>query len=166
VSLVLAMGIISALAPHGGSAPTEAESCSRESVAVLVRAFVRAYNVGDSEQLDQMWAPEPDFEWYSVSPDERVRDDADDRETLLPYFQERHQLNDRLGLKYLRVSPEDDRGHFGIAYRLRRQSDQRTGQGRYHGKAVAMEVMTLPTIDNLSLSRCVLFVWSMGRQER
>ena len=103
--------------------PIPAESCSRESVAVLVRAFIRAYTVGDSENLDQMWAPEPDFEWYAVSPDELVRDDADDRESLLPYFHERYQLNDRLHLKYLRVSPEDDRGHFGIAYRLHRQSD-------------------------------------------
>jgi hypothetical protein len=157
------MGIIGALAPQSGGAPTAAESCSRESVAALLKAFVRAYNGGDSEKLDHMWAPEPDFEWYSVSPDERVRDHAYDRETLLPYFDERHQLNDRLGLKYLRVGAQDDRGHFGIAYRLRRQSDQQTGQGRYQGKAVAKEVMTLPSVDNLSVSRCVLFVWSMGR---
>jgi hypothetical protein len=165
--LVLAMGILSALAPpSGGAAPSAAQSCDRESVAALVRTFVRAYNGGDSEKLDQIWAPEPDFEWYSVSPDEREQDEAYDRETLLPYFDKRHQLNDHLRLKYLRVGPQDERGGFGIAYRLQRQSDQEAGRGRYHGKAAAKEVMTLPTVDDLSISRCVLFVWSMGRPER
>lgn len=164
--LVLTLGLMAAPTAQAGGTSRAAQSCDRESVADLVRTFVRAYNRGDSEKLDSMWADEPDFEWYAVSPGERERDDAYDRETLIPYFEERHQLEDRLRLKALRIGPADDRGHFRISYRLHRQSDQRDGSGRYHGKASAKEVMTLPSVDNLSLSRCVLFVWSMGRQER
>lgn len=162
--LVLAIGIIGALALPSGGATSAAQSCDRESVAALVRTFVRAYNRGDSQQLDQLWAPEPDFEWYSVSPDEREQDDAYDRETLLPYFVRRHQLNDHLHMKSLRVGPENDLGHFGIAYRLHRQSNEQRGRGRYHGKAAAKQIETLPSIDDLSRSRCVLFVWSMGKE--
>lgn len=162
--LVLAIGIVVGLAPPSGGVPSAAQSCDRESVADLVRTFVRAYNRGDSLQLDQVWAREPDFEWYSVSPGEREQDDAYDRDTLLPYFNRRHQLNDHLRMNSLRVRPQSDQGHFDITYRLHRQSDQRSGRGRYHGKAAAKEVMTLPSLDDLSMSRCVLFVWSMGKE--
>lgn len=165
-ALVVAIGIIGALSPQSGSAQASADTCDRRSVADLVKRFVRAYNTGDSEKLDQMWAPEPDFEWYSVSPDEREQDDAYDRDSLVPYFDQRNELNDRLRLKSLRVGPPSERGNFGIAYRLWRDSDQRAGRGRYHGKASAKEVMTLPTVGDLSMSRCVLYVWSMGRPER
>jgi len=158
------MGIVGALAPQSGGASSATQSCDRQSVEDLVRSFVRAYNRGDTEKLDSMWANEPDFEWYSVSPGERERDDAYDRESLIPYFEERHQLEDRLRLKTLHVGPPDERGIFGISYRLHRQSNEEDGRGRYHGKASAKEVMTLPSVDNLSLSRCVLFVWSMGKR--
>lgn len=162
-SLVLALGLASSILPSGHASSLD-QVCSRDSVATLVKAFVRAYNKGDMGQLDSMWANEPDFEWYSVSPGERERDEAYDRETLIPYFEERHQLEDRFRLKALRVGPADARGHFRISYRLHRQSDEQDGSGRYHGKASAKEVMTLPSVDNLSLSRCVLFVWSMGKR--
>ncbi len=160
-SLVMAIAIVGALATQSGGTTSAAQSCNQELVADLVRSFVRAYNAGDSEELDQIWAAEPDFEWYSVS-NERIRADAYDRETLLPYFDRRHQLNDRLHLKRLHVGSKDDRGNFGIAYRLQRRSDQEAARGRYHGKASARDVMALPTLDDLSMSRCVLFVWSMG----
>jgi len=164
--LVLSLGIVGMAAVPGGGASSPVQSCSRESVVDLVEAFVRAYNRGDSDKLHSMWADEPDFEWYSVSPGERERADAYSRETLIPYFAQRHGLNDRLRLKRLQVGPEDDRGVFGITYRLRRTSDQDSGRGLYHGKASAKEVLAVPSVDDLSVSRCVLFVWSMGRQER
>ncbi|HEX2240461.1 MAG TPA: nuclear transport factor 2 family protein [Actinomycetota bacterium] len=163
ISVVLAIGMVGAFASPSKSTSSAARSCDRQSVAALVRNFVNAYNKGDAERLDSMWASEPDFEWYSVSPDERERDDAYQRETLIPYFRERHQLGDRLRLKTLRVGPEDDQGNFGIGYRLHRRSQQQDATGRYHGKASAKEVMTPPSVDGVSLSKCVLFVWSMGK---
>ena len=163
-SLALVIAIVGALAPQSGGTPNAAQSCDRQSVASLVRSFVRAYNKGNTNQLESMWATEPDFEWYSVSPNERERNDAYDRETLIPYFEKRHKLGDQLRLKTMRIRPADDRGIFGINYRLRRQSDQQAGGGRYHGKASVKQVMALPSVNNLSLSRCVLFVWSMGKQ--
>ena len=127
-----------------------------------MKTFVRAYNNGDTDKLESIWATEPDFEWYSVS-NEREREDPYDRQTLIPYFEERRELGDRLRLNTLRVRAADDRGMYGISYRLHRQSDQRAGRGRYHGKASAKEVMTFP-LGNLSPSRCLLFVWSMGKE--
>lgn len=165
-SLIVAVVVVASPAPSIGGAPSADQSCTRESVAALVKSFVRAYNRGDIEGLDQMWSAEPDFEWYSVSPNEREREDAYDRNTLLPYFEQRHLLGDHMRLKQLSVGPQDDRGNFGIAYRLRRRSGQIAGRGLYHGKASAKGVMALPTADNLSLSRCVLIVWSMGRPQR
>lgn len=157
------MGIMGVLTPQSGRAQGPANDCDRQSVADLVKTFVRAYNNGDTDKLESLWATEPDFEWYSVS-NERERDDAYDRQTLIPYFEERHELGDRLRLNTLRVRPADDRGMFGISYRLHRQSDQRAGRGGYHGKASAKESMTFPSLEDLSLSRCVLFVWSMGKK--
>ncbi len=162
--LVLALGVVAALASQGGGAQSAGETCDRRTVAGLVRSFVRAYNEGDAARLESIWAAEPDFEWYSVSPDEREQAAAFDRETLMAYFEERHGLGDRLDLQALRVGPADDRGAFGIAYRLRRESDQRVARGGYHGKASARQVTTLPTLGGVELSRCVLFVWSMGTE--
>ena len=162
-SLLVAIAIIGVLTPQSGNAQRPGENCNRQSVADLVKTFVRAYNNGDTDKLESLWAADPDFEWYSVS-NERERDDPYDRQTLIPYFEERHELGDRLRLNTLRVRAGDDRGMFGISYRLHRQSDQRAGRGRYHGKASAKEIITLPSFDNLSLSRCVLFVWSMGKE--
>jgi hypothetical protein len=164
-TLLLAIGIMGVLPSQSVAVRSAAPTCDRESVADLVRGFVRAYNKGDTDKLESMWATEPDFEWYSVSPNEREREDAYDRETLIPYFEGRHRLDDRLRLKTLHVGPEDSRGMFGISYRLHRESDQRAGRGRYHGKASAKEIVRLPSVDDVSISRCVLFVWSMGKQK-
>ena len=165
-SVLLALVVLGGLATPGAMTARAAESCSRETVADLVRTFVRAYNRGNSARLDRLWAQEPDFEWYSVSPDERERDAAYDRETLIPYFERRHELNDRMRLRSLQVGRPNDLGHFGVAYRIRRSSDQAHGRGRYHGKASAKEVTTPGAVGEPDTTRCVLIVWSMGRRER
>jgi hypothetical protein len=77
VFLVLTLGIIGFLAPQSGGVPSAAQSCDRESVAELVRTFVRAYNSGNVNRADRRWAQEPDFEWYFVD-DEREAE-AEDR---------------------------------------------------------------------------------------
>lgn len=142
--------------------PTEAE-CTRKKVARLVTAFVTAYNRGNAERLERIWAQEPDFEWYSVER-ERQRPDPYDRATLGEYFTARHELGDRLRLRYLRVRESD--GTFGFTFRLTRHSNEKRGRGGYHGKGSALSPAPplLPQLpDSNPPPSCVLHIWSMGR---
>lgn len=143
-----------------------ATRCTRESVEVLVRDFVRAYNTGDSQTLERAWAQEPDFQWYFVQ-DERGSGEAEKRSTLPAYFAMRHGLGDRLHLTDFRVGPPNDQGHFGIGFRLRRSSDDAAARGMWHGKASATEAASIPDVsDPTSLRTCTLVVWSMGKESR
>lgn len=145
--------------------PTEAE-CTRKKVARLVTAFVTAYNRGNAERLERIWAQEPHFEWFSVER-ERQRPDPYDRATLGEYFSARHELSDRLRLRYLRVRPRRDSDDtFGFVFRLTRHSNEKRGRGGYHGKGSALgpESFLVPQLpDPNRPSSCVLHVWSMGR---
>ena len=149
----------------GPPRPTDAE-CTRKKVARLVIGFVTAYNRGNAERLEQVWAQEPDFEWYSVER-ERQRPDPHDRATLGEYFSARQELGDRLHLRYLRVRPRrESDGTFGFVFRLTRHSDEKRAQGGYHGKGSALgpQPFLLPQLPDADRpSSCVLHVWSMGR---
>ena len=139
-------------------------ACGRRRVEALVRDFVRAYNRGDSEALERMWAQEPEFRWYFVQ-DERVGSDAERRSTLGAYFSARHALNDRIDLRRLHVRPRSEDGTFGISFRLRRSSEQRDATGFWHGKGSAQAAEPLPGIFPFSsASTCALIVWSMGKE--
>lgn len=145
-------------------AASESSSCTRGRVEAVVREFVRAYNEGDSAALERIWAQEPDFQWYFVH-GEREGPEAHDRSRLGTYFFERHVLGDRLRLGRLRVGPPNDAGHFGIAFRLRRSSTDRSAEGSWHGKASATTVAGLPPLPYSGgrEASCMLAVWGMGR---
>jgi hypothetical protein len=71
----------------------------RCDVTVLRRSldqFVRAYNDGDLQRLNTLFA-RTSFLWYSSgAPGIRIRADAENRATLIPYFKQRHGRGDRL----------------------------------------------------------------------
>lgn len=144
-------------------APAE---CTRKKVASIVTTFVTAYNRGNGEQLERIWAQEPHFEWFSVER-ERQRPDPYDRATLGEYFSARHELSDRLHLRSLRVKPRrSSDGTFSFVFRLTRRSNDKHGRGGYHGKGSALgpESFLVPQLpDPNRPSSCVLHVWSMGR---
>ncbi len=147
-----------------GPRPSEGQ-CTRKGVARLVTAFVTAYNRGNIERLERIWAQEPHFEWYSVER-ERQRRDPYARGTLGAYFSARHELGDRLHLRHLNVQSQRQRGTLGFAFRLTRHSDEKRARGGYHGKgsAVGADPLLLPQLpDPDGPSACVLHVWSMGR---
>lgn len=127
-----------------------ASTTTAEDAAGVVREFVAAYNDGDVDRLDELFAPEPDFEWYTVSRGAREEITAYDRAALAPYFARRHSVGDHLKLLDLHVREARAwHGGFDFSFRLMRSSDQRGAEGRYHGKGAA---------------DCTIFVWSMGRE--
>ncbi|MFN2587767.1 MAG: nuclear transport factor 2 family protein [Actinomycetota bacterium] len=127
-----------------------ASTTTSEDAARVIRDFVGAYNDGDIDRLDELFAPEPDFEWYTVSRGAREEITAYDRGALPPYFSRRHRAGDHLKLLDLVVSEERGwHGGFDFSFRLVRSSDQRRAEGWYHGKGAA---------------DCRIFVWSMGRE--
>lgn len=136
-------------APSRSTAPI-VSTTTPEDVARVVEDFVRAYNEGDNERAGNLFSPEPDFEWYSVSRGHREEFTAYDRSRLPSYFARRHHLGDRLRLLDLDVSEQRGwHGGYDFAFRLVRLSDQHEASGRYHGKGAG---------------DCTIFVWSMGRR--
>ena len=127
--------------------------CSRFEVRSLVHTFVEAYNRGDVEYLEKIWAQEPDFFWYFVDSDVLRRGEAlsKDRTTLAAYFTQRSMFADRIKVAELNVAWERGwHGAWDITFEAVRRSDEAGASGRYHGKGAA---------------ECQrLIAWSMGRE--
>lgn len=129
--------------------PDDYPAVTRAGVVALVKDFIRAYNDGDFVRLEEVFSQEEDFLWYFVQ-GERERTDAERRQTLPPYFVQRHLLGDRL--QVLKLSVRRERGwHGGYDFfiRLRRESDEARARGTWHGKGAA---------------DCAIFVWSIGKE--
>lgn len=143
-----------------------AGSCTRARAAKVVRAFIRAYNRGNLDRLERLWAQEPDFQWYFVD-DEREAD-AENRASLGTYFAARHGLNDHIRLRRLRVAPRGDDGSFGFGFELFRKTDdeRRKAEGLFHGKGSVTQATASPSVaDPNPVSRCLLHVWAMDNDE-
>jgi hypothetical protein len=104
--------------------------CDVRALRATLAAFVRAYNHGDLRRLDRLFSRER-FVWYSSSaPGPRARDAAATRETLIPYFRQRHRRRDRLTLLTYRFNgyeQQRDIGHFALNGE-RRADDFRGGR--------------------------------------
>jgi hypothetical protein len=119
---------------------------TRAAVRDLIEEFVADYNAGDLAGLNGHFADEADFRWYFVD-GERERD-ATERHTLLPYFAERHALDDRLRIVDLAIGRKVGwHGGFDFSARLNRRSAEDRARGMWHGKGAA---------------DCAMFVWSVG----
>ncbi|HEX2295515.1 MAG TPA: hypothetical protein VHN37_09430, partial [Actinomycetota bacterium] len=98
--------------------------CGRAEARAIVREFVEAFNRGDVDYLDRIWAPEPDFFWFFDQGDHLRRSElSEDRTTLAHYFRQRALLGDQLHLRSL--SARWQRGWhaaFGVAFELHRVS--------------------------------------------
>lgn len=128
IALVAAM---SSPAPAGALEP----GCRKPQARAVVKGFVEAFSRGDVDYLDQLWAAEPDFFWYSVNTDATRRGVlAEDRSTLPAYFHERSSLGDALRIRKLTVDWEADwHGAWGIDFVVRRTSDEPGATGVYSG---------------------------------
>lgn len=136
------------------ASPTRAMEppCSRWEVRSLVHTFVDAYNRGDVEHIDKLWAQEPDFFWYFVESDMARRGEAlsKDRTTLPVYFTQRSAYGDQIVIRELSVRWERGwHAAWDFSFELVRRSDEPGASGRYHGKGAA---------------ECQrLIAWAMGR---
>jgi hypothetical protein len=127
--------------------------CTSTEVRSLVDGFVEAFNEGDLVRLDGLFAPGRTFKWYSTNgPGARLNDAAYDRETLIHYFERRHEGGEQLELRSFKFNGNSaGYGHF--EYGLVRSADD-LAPTNYDGKGAAI---CTPKAD-------VIAVWSMGRQ--
>lgn len=128
--------VLAACSASAAASPPSATLCSTAEVERAVARFVDAFNRADRRTLVSVWAPEPDFQWYSTpGPGARLRGVAQDRPSLVPYFLRRQAKGERLVLTSLRVNgnTEGRRPYGNFEYRLIRQADDLTPT-EYQGK--------------------------------
>jgi hypothetical protein len=139
------------------SAPTASagEPCDERGTRELVARFITAFNRGDVNRLDRLFARGMWWRWYAVgtAPGKRIQKAAYNRTTLTKYFRTRHRQRERLQLlSFQYVGRWDGYGHFQYEL-LRSAADMRAPQPRtYVGKG-AMSCWT---------GR--LAVWGMGEE--
>jgi hypothetical protein len=136
-------------------APETPTPCASDEVETLVGGFVDAFNRGDAEALDSIFAREPDFEWYSTGPPgARLDPVARDRPSLVPYFRDRHALDERLELESLTFNGNTTgaRTYGNFVYALDRSAADLPTTS-YRGKGAALCYHN---------RRDVIFVWSMA----
>jgi hypothetical protein len=153
-------GSLTALVVPVTAPPPPAEqpvACTGPEVEQLTNRFIGAFNAGDLEALDNIFAHEPDFEWYStLAPGERLTPLANDRASLIPYFRDRHALGEQLVLRSFTFNGNDpgSRPYGNFVYRLTRSADD-LAPTPYHGKGASLCYRSRAD---------VLFVWSMGAE--
>jgi hypothetical protein len=134
---VAALCVVFAACSTAAAAPSPTPTlCAPAEVERAVARFVDAFNRGDRRTLVSVWAPEPDFWWYSTpAPGARVLSVAQDRPSLVPYFLRRHGKGERLVLTFLQVNgnTEARRPYGNFGYRLIRRADDLTPT-EYRGK--------------------------------
>ena len=168
VSLVVAAAIaLGSRSERGSPAAPEAErtgsvratagdgACTAAQARQAVERFVRAFNGGDAAALKRAFAPEGDFQWYTVDDPSRPRDlGADDRRALFRYLARRQRANERLRLESFAFNGNNGAfGHFEFTA-VRRASD--LASRRYEGKGAALCAGGSATIA----------AWAMGREAR
>lgn len=136
------------------------EGCQPNNVATLLLSFLKAYNTGDVNALNHVFAEQ--IEWYSDGDGNlNVEGKSVDffttyeRAEMFPYFASRQEQQERLTLLWLSVVPKTWHGGVDIVYTLRREADDlesgEDGRSRLAGGKGAI--------------RCPerkIFVWSMA----
>jgi hypothetical protein len=136
--------------------PEQPKLCAAGEVETLVLRFIDAFNSGDLGRLDDVFAHEPEFEWYSTdAPGERFTPWANHRPSLVPYFAGRHALGERLALRSFRFNGNSTyRPHGNFEYGLIRSAED-LEPTPYYGKGAAFCYRKRSD---------VIRVWSMGRE--
>jgi hypothetical protein len=117
--------------------------CTGQAARRAFASFLVAFNRGEYDQLDELFARRPLFRWYSSGkPGERLRAAAANRDALPAYFRTRHGRGDRLALISIRFTGNtpataSSPAYGNLTFVLRRSAvDYRAGaQVRVHGKA-------------------------------
>lgn len=128
--------------------------CDAPETGQLVQGFVNSFDRGDIKQLDQLFGRTGRFQWYSTdAPGQRIDPEARDRDSLIAYFEKRHEVHERLTLRSLSFNGRSASfGHF--SFELVRSADDRLPPTPYVGKG-AIDCDQTPG---------TLVVWSMARR--
>jgi hypothetical protein len=133
-------------------------TCAGDEVQALAARFVASFNEGNLEELDRIFAQEPDFEWYVTgAPGERVElQAASDRESLVPYFRERHEVGERLTMNSFRFNGNSrgPRIYGNFEYTLTRSANDLVPTA-FGGKGAALCFEERPD---------QIIVWAMARR--
>jgi len=141
----------------GVRAPEQPTLCTAGEVEALVGRFVGAFNNGNAGELDDIFAREPEFEWYSTdAPGERLTPLANDRPSLVGYLRDRHALSEqlKLGSFTFNGNTTGSRPYGNFVYTLTRSADDLAATP-YRGKGAAFCYRNRSDI---------IFVWSMARE--
>jgi hypothetical protein len=131
--------------------------CTADEVETVARRFISSFNAGALGELDDLFAQEPEFEWYSTdAPGERFTPAANDRASLVSYFRDRHAVSERLELGSFTFNgnTQGSRAYGNFQYTLTRRAED-LSPTPYGGKGAALCYRNRSD---------VIFVWSMGRE--
>ncbi len=129
--------------------------CTSDNVSQVVRSFVGNFNRGNIQELDKVVASPGQFSWYSTdSPGQRINDEAHNRDTLMAYFERRHDRHERLELQAFRFTGTSANGRGNFEFELTRSADDGLSSAPYGGKG-AVDCTQVPN---------TLVVWSMARE--
>jgi hypothetical protein len=140
-----------------GSQPAAAQgaACNEVGGRQLVASFINAFNRGDVQRLDALFARGTWWRWYSVgnAPGRRIQTAADNRDTLVKYFRARHRQHERLTLRSFRPSGHA-LGFQNFEYEvLRRADDMKSPKPKLYVGTGAVSCWTGK-----------IAVWSMGEE--
>jgi hypothetical protein len=97
VACVGGLAALRAIPGHGLGRP--GATCTARVTKTAWVSFLGAFTIGNYRRLDELFADEPDFGWFSSNtPGLRTTTAARDRRTLINYFRKRHAQRDRLRL--------------------------------------------------------------------
>lgn len=127
--VILAALCAAAIAGAAADLTSARSDCSAKEARAVFTEFVRAFNRGDSQKLDSLFAEDPEFNWYSSSPPgRRLGAAAKARATLVDYFRDRHTRKDRLQLVEFQFNGNwSGYGNFGFEVR-RSAADHEAGE--------------------------------------
>jgi hypothetical protein len=90
---------IASTARSGMETAHRTSPCTRPQTHELALSFLAAFNQGNYEKLDSLFAEEPAFVEFATSgPGRRVGKTAQERGTLIDYFHARHAKQDKFRL--------------------------------------------------------------------
>ncbi|HKB36850.1 MAG TPA: hypothetical protein VKD72_10370 [Gemmataceae bacterium] len=138
----------------GSPTPSTIETCNAAQTDQVVQRFIDSFDRGNIRELDQLVAGADLFQWYSTDPPgQRIDPGARDRDSLIAYFEKRHEEHERLLLKSFSFNGTSAGfGNFG--FELLRSADDGLPPTPYVGKG-AIDCGRTPR---------TLVVWSMARQ--
>jgi len=132
LGFVVVFGLGASASQGSGSAPSVMSAgsleheltCTAVTTKVLVTKFVRNYDSGHVAVIDQLWAREPDFQWFSTrAPGARLGPAAYNRSTLVAYFRARVRAHEHLRVIKLGAGFEATRNIVNFAGKLVRSAD-------------------------------------------